>query len=183
MFSGRHASHDALDYKNFANKSNYFRLLNKLINMLLFSDKRLRENDISFYDYINPQDKATEDFVLEYVGPIIGMEAKKDTLFSVAKAGEITYMSNSIEKGFKKQELYVANGPYSEVIFNPWAEYLTEMGVNIRLNTTITALNYDLKTNKIVSIDTSNTKNIPADDFIICLDQTAIAKLLTLTGI
>jgi hypothetical protein len=170
---------NTLDPKNFTKYSDYIRLLNKLVNMFLFSDKRLRQDDITFYDYINPQDKATEDFVLEFTGPIIGMEAKKVTLFCMVKGFEITYMGGNLQNGFPKNEIYVANGPYSEVIFNPWVDYLIEKGVKLHLNTTITSLNYDCSSKNIISMDTTVEKNIKADDFVICMDQSAITKLLS----
>jgi hypothetical protein len=170
---------NVLDPNNFQNRSDYYKLWNKLINMFLLSEKRLRENDITFYDYIDPKDKATEDFTMEFVGPIIGMEAKKATLFCITKGWEVTYMSRSIHTGlFKSGEVYVTNGPYSEVLFDPWAKYLVEQGVTIHTNTTVASLNYDTETKKITSIDTNTKKNIIADDFVICMDQSSINKLL-----
>lgn len=170
---------NALDPNNFQNRSDYYKLWNKLINMFLLSEKRLRENDITFYDYIDPKDKATEDFAMEFVAPIIGMEAKKATLFCITKGWEVTYMSRSIHTGlFKSGEVYVTNGPYSEVLFDPWAKYLVEQGVAIHTNTTVASLNYDTETKKITSIDTNTKKNIIADDFVICMDQSSVNKLL-----
>lgn len=168
-----------LDPKNFNSRSDYYRVWNKLLNMFLFSDKRLRENDITFYDYIDPKDKPTEDFAMEFVGPIIGMEAKKATLFCITKGWEVTYLSRSIHTGlFDQSQIYVANGPYSEVIFNPWVKYLVEQGVTIHTNAEITYINYDKIAKKIVSIDTVDQKSISADDFIICMDQSSISKLI-----
>lgn len=167
-----------LQLKNFKSPREYLKLINKLGNALLFSDKRLKHNDITFYDYIDPKEKATEDFIMEFVGPIIGMEAKKATLFSVVKGWEITYISRSIQNGMGDTEIYVANGPYSEVIFNPWVEYLKKLGVKIYTNCNIETLNYDKYSNKVSSIDIENRGRVYADDFIMCIDQTALVKLL-----
>ena len=174
------AGGSTLDPKKFDNYGNYLKLINKIVNMFIFSEERLKENDITFYDYIDPPDQATEDFVMEFTGPIIGMEAKKVTLFCIVKGFEVTYMGRNLQYGlFPKDKIFVANGPYSEVIFNPWVDYLVKKGVKIHTNSNITSINYDSKSKKIISIDTDDEKNIEADDFIICMDQSAINKLLT----
>jgi hypothetical protein len=41
--------------------------------MILMSDTRLKQTNITFFDYINPQEQATIDFCDEFVGPIIGV--------------------------------------------------------------------------------------------------------------
>ena len=177
-YGRQYSGGSSLDKSNFKDSKSYYSLLNKIYNMFLFSEKRLRDNDITFYDYINPQDKATEDWLMEFAGPIIGMEAKKVTLFSIVKGWEMTYMSSSLQKGFEKNDIYVANGPYLDVIFNPWVDFLKKKGVKFYTNTNIISLNYDNKLNKIMSIDTDELKNIKADDFIICIDQNSINKLI-----
>jgi hypothetical protein len=167
-----------LDIKNFPSKTSFLRLVLKLANAMVFSDERLQENDITFYDYMDPQDQATINFLDEFVGPILGMEARKATLFTVIKGVEVTYMSPSYANRYKQCQIYVANGPYSEVLFNPWVKYLQTQGVVVHTNTYVTSLNYDIDKNKITSIDTDTQGRIVGDDFVLCIDQTAIHRLL-----
>ena len=127
-----------LDIKKFPSKWSYLRLVLKLLQAFTFSDERLRKNDITFFDYIDPKDQATINFVDELVGPILGMEARKTTLFCVIKGWQVTYMSESIDNNFEKIDIYVANGPYSEVLFNPWVDYLISKGVIVHKNTKVT---------------------------------------------
>ena len=169
----------ALDRKNFPSLWSFLRLIMKISNAMCFSDERLKENDITFYDYMDPKDQGTSDWVDEFVGPIIGMEARKATLFTVIKGWQVTYMSGDISNKFMKSEIYVANGPYSEVLFNPWVKYLKTQGVIIHSDTIVTGLNYDKESNKILSINTDTKGTIYGDDFVLCIDQTAINKLLT----
>jgi hypothetical protein len=176
---GRHtASNNSLSKSNFPNDKSYNTLLYKLFNAFLMSDDRLKENDITFYDYIDPQDKATRDFCDEFTGPIIGMEARKVTLYCIIKGWSITYGSFSILNGFKKCNVYVANGPYSEVLFNPWAKYLQSQGVKIHTNTPIKSINYDPSNKLITSLITQNGDMVVGDDYVICIDQTAASKLI-----
>ena len=87
-------------------------------------------------------------------------------------------MSQSLDNKFENPEIYVANGPYSEVIFNPWVEYLISKGVIIHKNTMVTWLNYDKNMNKIISISTDTKGTVYGDDFVLCIDQTSVNKLL-----
>ena len=167
-----------LDIKKFPSKWSYLRLVLKLVQAFTFSDERLRKNDITFFDYIDPKDQATINFIDELVGPILGMEARKTTLFCVIKGWQVTYMSESRDNNFEKLQIYVANGPYSEVLFNPWAEHLISKGVIIHKNTRVTGINYDKNTNKIISMSTDTKGTVYGDDFVLCIDQSAVNKLL-----
>lgn len=151
----------------------------KFANAMVFSDERLQENDVTFYDYMDPQDQATINWIDEFVGPILGMEAREATLFTVIKGWQVTYTSASLANNFESGEIYVANGPYSEVLFNPWVKHLAKQGVVVYPSTRVTSLNYDSKLNKIVSMDTDTQGCVYGDDFVLCIDQTSLNKLLT----
>lgn len=176
---GRNISGDSVfERSNFPSTASYNNVILKMCHAILFSDERLQDNDITFYEYIDPQDQATINFVDEFVGPILGVEARRATLFSVIKGWQITYFSPSIANGFSDKEIYVANGPYSEVLFNPWVKYLQKKGVIIHTNSRVTDLHYDISSNKIVSMDTNTTGRVEGDEFVICIDQTSLNKLL-----
>ena len=172
------AGGSTLDPERFPSRKSFNRLIYKLVHAFLFSDERLKENDITFFEYIDPQDQATIDWVDEFTGPILGMEARKVTLYCAIKGWEVTYMSASITNGFSGNNIYVANGPYAEVLFNPWVDYLVEKGVVIHSSTKVTNINYSDDEQKIISIDTSKRSNALADEFVICVDQTSVTKLL-----
>lgn len=166
-----------LNIDKWKSKKNYLRLQLKILNAFLMSDERLKENDQTFYEYIDPKEKATNDFCLEFVGPIIGVEAKKATLFSVIKGWQITYFNSENPLNYNKREIYVTNGPYNKAIFEPWVNYLKRIGVKLFNNTEIISINYNSKNNTIKSIS-SKDKKIIGDEFVICLDQTSIQKLI-----
>jgi|TARA_B100001059_G_C17837171_1_gene589038 hypothetical protein len=172
------AGGETLDIKNFPSKASFLRLIMKIANSMVFSDERLQENDITFYDYMDPQDQATINWVDEFVGPILGMEARKATLFTVVKGWQVTYMSASLSNNFEQSDIYVANGPYSEVLFNPWVKHLMKQGVVIYPSTRVTSLNYDADCNKILSMNTDTQGRVYGDDFVLCIDQTSLNKLL-----
>lgn len=167
-----------LEAKRFPSRKSYNRLIYRLAHAFMFSDERLKEDDITFFDYMDPQDQATIDWIDEFTGPIVGMEARKVTLYAVIKGWEITYMSASITNGFSPANIKVANGPYNEVLFEPWIKYLEEKGVEVNRCTKVTNINYLEHEQKIISIDTTKRSNIVADEFVICLDQTSVNKLL-----
>ena len=175
------AGGSTLDWKNFPSKASFLRLIMKFANAMVFSDERLRENDITFFDYMDPQDQATIDWIDEFVGPILGMEAREATLYCVIKGWQVTYMSGSFSNNFQIKQIYVANGPYSEVLFNPWVKYLSKQGVVIYPCTRVTALHYDKHSNKILSMDTDTQGCVYGDEFVLCIDQTSVNKLLTKT--
>ena len=164
--------------RKFKSKIEYARLILKILNMIMMSDERLRENDITFYDYIDPKEQATIDWVHEFVGPIIGMEAKRATLYCIAKGWPVTYVSMGLWNKFQGNTVYVVNAPYNDAIFTPWVKHLQEQGVKINVNTKITDITFDHKTNKISSITTDQQK-VTGDEFVICLDQTAVNKLFS----
>ena len=163
----------SLDIANFKSKWEYLKLLIKLAGMNIMSDKRLRKNDITFYDYINPGEQATIDFIDEFVGPIIGMEARKATLFTIARGYHMTYTANGL---LKYTQIYVANQPYDDAIFAPWVKVLREKGVIIHTQTPVESIEYDGVRVKSITV---GGKPVEADDFILSLDQTAVAKLFT----
>ena len=166
-----------LDIRNFTSKKEYYKIVLRLCNAFLMSDEKLKEDDITFYDYIDPQEKSSSDWILEFVGPIIGVEATKATLYCVIKGWAITYGSWSLDNGFTFTIVYVTNGPYDEVIFNPWVKYLVNQGVKIFTETPVLKINYSKDNNTINSITTKYGESF-ADDYILCLDQTALSKLI-----
>jgi hypothetical protein len=150
----------------------------KMIEAFMMSDERLKENDITFYDYINPKNKISEDWCDEFTGPIMGMESRKVTLYCVIRGFEITYGKRSINFFGVSCQVYVANGPYSLVLFNPWKNYLIKKGVMIHTNTSIVDIHYDEIINKITKITTDKGIDVIGDDYVLCVDQTSIAKLI-----
>ena len=48
-------ANSVLNIKKWKSKTEYYRLILKLTNMVLMSDDRLKHNDITFIDYIQPQ--------------------------------------------------------------------------------------------------------------------------------
>jgi hypothetical protein len=177
--SGRQvAGGGPLDRSKFPSDKSYNTLIYKLLHAFLMSDERLKENDITFYDYINPQDKATRDFCDEFTGPIIGMEARKVTLYCIIRGWAITYGNKSILNGFSGCTIYVTNGPYSEVLFNPWVDFLRGEGVKVHTNTPIKSINYDPSLKRITNLVTQNGDHVVGDDYVMCLDQTAASKLI-----
>lgn len=166
-----------LNINKWKSKKEYFKVCSKLINMILMSDERLKKDDITFIEYIDPQEKASVDFCHEFVGPIMGMEATKATLFCISKGFQTTYYETENPFNYNRFDIYVTNAPYSEAIFIPWVKYLKKKGVKIYNNSEIVNINYNKNINKIVSINTRQ-KEIYANDFVFCLDQTSIAKLI-----
>ena len=168
---------DNLNINKWNSKLEYYRLLFKLIQMILMSDTRLKNTNIAFFDYINPKEQATIDFCDEFVGPIIGVEARKATLYNVSKGWQITYLNTNNPFKLFNSKIYVTNAPYEDAIFKHWYKYLSNNGVKLFNNTSITKINYNKNLNKIESVETNNSI-ITADDFVFCLDQTAMAKLI-----
>ncbi len=163
--------------KNWKSKSEYYKLIMRLINMVLMSDDRLKENEKTFINYIDPKEQATINVCHELAGPIIGLEAEKATLYAVSKGYQTTYFETENPFNYGKRDIYVSKGPYDEVIFKHWVNYLKNKGVKIFNNTKITSINYNHKINKIISVSTSKYQ-IYGDDYIICLDQNSIADLI-----
>ena len=144
---------------------------------LCMSDARLQSLDMTFYEYINPQEQATVNFVDELVGPLYGMEARKATLRVVIRGLNISYWALGIATGFRPPaKIYVTNQPYNDAIFTPWVNYLRRNGVRVHTNTPIRDIEYD--GTSIKSITTASGVRVEADDFILAVDQTALPKII-----
>ena len=165
-----------LNMNRWEDKKEYYNLVSKLIGMILMSDEHLQKDDMTFMEYIDSDYGPTLDFCYEMVGPVIGVEATKATLFSVSKGWQTTYFESEIFS--KNRKIYVTNAPYNDAIFKHWVIYLEKKGVKLLNNTTIKRINYNKDINKITSVDTDKD-TFKGDEFIVCLDQTAISKLIT----
>lgn len=168
-----------LDIRNFQSKSEFRRVIRKLAAMMSLSDAGLKRYcEVTFYDYIDPREQATVDFVDEFVGPILGMEARKATMRSVVRGWNLTYFSLGIYTGFRKPRIYVTTKPYNDAIFTPWVRMLRNGGVQVHMDTPIQSIDYDPASNRVRSVHVGNAKIVRADEFVLALDQTALRRLL-----
>jgi len=136
----------------------------------------LKSLNMTFYDYIDPQEQATINFTDEFAGSLLGLEARKATLRNVARGWNATYYSMGLWNGFQKPTIYVPNKPYSDAIFSPWVEYLQKKGVKIHTNNPIDDIEYN--GTKVVSVTTASGIRVVADDFVLALDQMALPKII-----
>lgn len=159
----------AMQPNAWTDKSRYVAMIAKMIDAMGMTDARLESNDISFIDYMGRDDPTTVSACHEIVGPLLGLEAEKATVFSVARGFQLTYGAGDVG-------VYVANGPYNETIFVPWAEYLMDKGVTMKSGTMVEKLVQD--GTKVTHAVLNNGESVPGDAFILALGQGQHADLL-----
>lgn len=173
---------DSLKY--YVSSKEYNRLIEKFLSILILSNERMKTMNISLFEYLDPQEQGSVDFIDAFIAPILGLEPRRATLYTTSRAWQSHFFQKSLYTmlfGTKYPTNNVTKKPYNEAIFKPWGEYLERNGVIINYNNTIRSIIYDPKINMIDSLiveKNNKIKYIKGDMYVICLDQSGANKII-----
>jgi uncharacterized protein with NAD-binding domain and iron-sulfur cluster len=119
-----------------------------LINILLqgfFSCSERNADELStinWSEYLAGHniDEQTYKMVVRCLGPFLGFDNDKASIYDVNNAAEILFNTN-YNPFYKHGDAYVTNAPTNVAWFDPWVQYLTETGVQIYTLATVTDIN------------------------------------------
>ena len=142
---------------------------------LITCDERIdTHDDQTWRSFVGPLSKDAHMMFIESCGPVFGIDSHNNNATSILNviSGVSFFVPNHNQ---------ILNTTWDEGIFKPWEAHLKDLGVKIRLNTTIDAI--EIKSDRIANIIVDDKveryrENITADVYFICLPVESAEKLL-----
>lgn len=157
--------------------SEYIKLLPIFFKYILSCDQRNIDNFSNkllseYLETINASDNL-KHLLLDSLGPFLGMEQTKVSLYDVMHAMEMIYFNTD-----KNEKYTMTKYPTSYAWFEPWEEYLINCGVTIIKNTEL--IDIHVEENVIVYCTLYDKKlyNTTADYYISCLPPESLYKIM-----
>jgi len=156
-----------------------------VINILLQGFTSCNERNIeelscrNWSEYLTTHniDEQTYRMCCRPLGPVLGFDNDKASIFDVNNAAEILFNTN-YNPFYPHGDAYVTNAPTNVAWFTPWVKYLEKLGVEIYTSATVTDIN--MANGRIESVNvTMNGQNqrYDADYFITALSVEGILDL------
>lgn len=156
-----------------------------LINILLQGFTSCNERNVEELSCINWSeylathniDEQTYKMVVRCLGPFLGFDNDKASIYDVNNAAEILFNTN-YNPFYPHGDAYVTNAPTNIAWFDPWVKYLRKMGVRIHTLATVTDINMiDNEIESVNVIINRERKTYYADYFISALPVESILHL------
>jgi hypothetical protein len=157
-------------------------LLQILLKGSLSCDARNIEelSHLNWSEYLKSKNISdiTYKYAVRPLGPVLGFENNKASVYDVVNAAEILFESSYLRMDSKYSEAYITNGPTNTKWFDPWVTCLKKNGVKLYTSATVNSIN--MKNGLIHSVIVSrNNRQIryTADYFICALSLESILDL------
>ena len=156
--------------------------LNRVGQLLTCSDDRLAEelDEISWWDFINAEimsHKYKQNLAFGLSQSFVALRPKRASTRTMGRI-YLQLLQGMFDE--EKESDLVLNGPTSEVWIDPWTSYLNSLGVDLRLNATVTAIESDGSRVTGVEINDGRVNRIvDADYYIVALPLGVLESLLT----
>ncbi|MBN3927938.1 FAD-dependent oxidoreductase [Nostoc sp. NMS4] len=158
----------------------------KHIHFLMMCEQRQQElfSGKSYGEFLDIKNKSEnfQRFISTFISVIVAAKLETEAI-SCARLFNVSMllMKNTI-KGFEHlSTIMIMNGPTSERLFQAWAKYLNDLGVNINLGVGIKSI--DTKSNFVKSFTLSDGTTATADHYICAVPLVVLADLVKQDGL
>lgn len=156
--------------------------LNRVGQLLTCSDERLAEelDEVSWWDFIDAEHmsrKYKKNLAFGLSQSFVALRPKRASTRTMGRI-YLQLLQGMFDES--KESDLVLNGPTSEVWIDPWRSYLESLGVDLRPNATVTAIESDGDRVTGVRIDEGHTeRTVTADYYVVGLPLGVLESLLT----